>query len=438
MRTSIRDPNNHDPKIIIVPDRGLAEYLHSLFPGSRIERIDTGIEMLESNKVGRPRKHMSNRHRVAHQRHKNKQKKIQILKDLLVFQNRQDSSMRRWGKEGPRYRAKTSIDSITDFGTVPPPRQNPELLVSDFIPEECCGTSYSHKTAPMPLCYFRWINDETFVEVLKTLHHRDLKTKEQNFLISPAVFDPTLAADTRRGNENIVYLRNLWLDFEKGDLQPEEFPLLFPQVRMVVMNTFHHTSEKPRFRVVIPTTQPVPRDAYSALYDQIAAKVEDAGYGVDRSKKNKKFWSDKPSSGLDWSKRLPTSLFYLPCQAEDPRHSFFIDYNDSGRVALDPLPWIENGPVPLQPKAVAWSEPNDQKKEIDQGSVNSAIRDWRQTPKGHGNDSFFLLAAKLKNAGMNPGQIEATLEKEATDARSPTERKQQIPSIMKSLGKKRL
>jgi hypothetical protein len=290
----------------------------------------------------------------------------------------------------------------------------------------------------MPLCYFRWINDETFVEVLKTLHHRDLKTKEQNFLISPAVFDPTLAADTRRGNENIVYLRNLWLDFEKGDLQPEEFPLLFPQVRMVVMNTFHHTSEKPRFRVVIPTTQPVPRDAYSALYDQIAAKVEDAGYGVDRSEKNKKFWSDKPSSGLDWSKRLPTSLFYLPCQAEDPRHSFFIDYNDSGRVALDPLPWIENGPVPLQPKAVAWSEPNDQKKEIDQGSVNSAIRDWRQTPKGHGNDSFFLLAAKLKNAGMNPGQIEATLEKEATDARSPTERKQQIPSIMKSLGKKRL
>jgi len=52
-------------------------------------------------------------------------------------------------------------------------------------------------------------------------------------------------------------------------------------------------------------------------------------------------------SGLDWSKRLPTSLFYLPCQAEDRKQSFFMDYDDASRKPLDPVPWVENGPIPL-------------------------------------------------------------------------------------------
>ena len=43
MRTSIRDPKNDQPKTIIVPDRGLAEYLSGLFPGSVIEKLDAGI-----------------------------------------------------------------------------------------------------------------------------------------------------------------------------------------------------------------------------------------------------------------------------------------------------------------------------------------------------------------------------------------------------------
>src|SRR6202035_1805111 len=35
MRTSIRDPSNTEPKTVIVPDISAAEYLSSLFPGSR-------------------------------------------------------------------------------------------------------------------------------------------------------------------------------------------------------------------------------------------------------------------------------------------------------------------------------------------------------------------------------------------------------------------
>ncbi len=73
MRTSIRDPENHQSKKVIVPDRGLAEYLHSLFPGSRTERLDIGIEPIEPTKTGRPKKYLSNRERVADQRRRGKE-----------------------------------------------------------------------------------------------------------------------------------------------------------------------------------------------------------------------------------------------------------------------------------------------------------------------------------------------------------------------------
>jgi hypothetical protein len=236
-----------------------------------------------------------------------------------------------------------------------------------------------------------------------------------------------------------VYVRHLWLDFEDGDLPPNEFPKLFPHTRMVVMNSFHHTAAKPRFRVVIPTTQPIPRDGYPLLYDNIAAKLEDAGYSIACGNRKKNAWSNggEPKSGLDWSKRTPTSLFYLPCQAEDPTESFFMYYNESGREPLDPLPWIENTVAPLQPEASAWSEPDDRTREINQELVQTAIQDWRATPKGHGHESFFILGRKLRNAGMDFGQIAGTLDAEARHGRSPFDRKAQVPGIIETPAKRK-
>jgi hypothetical protein len=59
------------------------------------------------------------------------------------------------------------------------------------------------------------------------------------------------------------------------------------------------------------------------------------------------------------------------------------------------------------------------------------------TTEREGNHSFFMLAVRLRSAGLDPCQIKATLENAAASAHSPAERKQQISSIMKSLGKKR-
>jgi hypothetical protein len=44
LRTSLRDPNNRTPKRILVPDHDLAKYLHDVFPGSRLEKLDIGLK----------------------------------------------------------------------------------------------------------------------------------------------------------------------------------------------------------------------------------------------------------------------------------------------------------------------------------------------------------------------------------------------------------
>ena len=150
-------------------------------------------------------------------------------------------------------------------------------------------------------------------------------SKDENFLFSPAIFDPDRSPGTNRGKANIAYLRNIVLDFENGELRPEELPNLFPGLRMVVTNTFSHTSDKPRFRAVFPTSEIMTPEVYGLIQGCLADKLEDAGYVVDRGGKGRKGarLSNSRPSGLDWSKSLPTSLFYLPCQAQKSGDSFF-------------------------------------------------------------------------------------------------------------------
>jgi hypothetical protein len=394
MRTSIRDPNNQDPKRIIVPDLSLAEYLQSKFPGAQIEKIDIGIDEVITSTFGRPRKHQSNRERVAEQRRKAQDKRIQVLNDQLRLKNRQDPSAGRCDANGSRSCAK-SVITYTHFGTPPPTLsgRSDSIFMTDFHQQPSCGTLYPDKFSSKPLAYMRWSDEESFIFVLRELHARKVESKERSWLMSPAIFDPNRVKGTARGHGNIIYLQNLWLDFENGDLTPDELPSLFPRTRMILTNTFRHTVARPRYRVIIPTTDQLTPEAYLLLYEQIARKLEDASYAVSRGKRKAGLTSNaaRQQSGLDWSKRLPTSLFYLPSQAADPSQSFFRDYNDASRLPLDPIPWISNGPMPLQPELSACPDLDDDGREIDQARVEAAITNWRSSPKGSGNDNFFKL-----------------------------------------------
>ena len=118
-----------------------------------------------------------------------------------------------------------------------------------------------------------------------------------------------------RGKENILYLRHVVLDFENGELQPETLPKLFPDLQMVVTNTYRHTQDKPRFRAVLFTDEPITPETYSLIYNFIADKLEEAGYSVKKWQKAKGLKSVKLSSlrfGLGKKRPHKYFLFSMP------------------------------------------------------------------------------------------------------------------------------
>jgi hypothetical protein len=109
LRTSIRVTESLSLKRILVPDLSLAEYLHEVFPGSKLQKLDIGLVEQPPKKPGRPRKHATNRARVAAQRHNVKERKIQLLADQFRLRA-QDTNERNWGNEEDGWScAETSI-----------------------------------------------------------------------------------------------------------------------------------------------------------------------------------------------------------------------------------------------------------------------------------------------------------------------------------------
>ena len=102
---------------------------------------------------------------------------------------------------------------------------------------------------------------------------------------------------------------------------------------------YSSTAEEPRWRVFIPTTIAMPIAAYKAIGEQIMRTVNRAGYWSQKQLDADPRIKSRKTHGFDMGKLTPSSLFYLPCQAQDPRDSFFIDHNSASRQPLDPYVW---------------------------------------------------------------------------------------------------
>ena len=156
---------------------------------------------------------------------------------------------------------------------------------------------------------------------------------------------------------------------------------MFPGLRMVITNTFSHSSDNPRFRAVFPTSEIMTPEVYGLIQGCLADKLEDAGYAVDRGGKGRKGTglSNSRPSGLDWSKSLPTSLFYLPCKAQEPGDSFFHDYCGDERQPLQPSIWLQNMTFPLQPGIEVLGQPEISRAGVDEVLVQRAKDIWRSS-----------------------------------------------------------
>jgi len=412
MRTSLRDATDQTPKNIVVPDERLALYLAEMLPGATVQKMETGIAD-QPNKGGRPRVHQDNAEKMSRRRTREAEKRSELLAQVFVAPKPQDASGDGcFPSDSTMCRNETTISLYR--GSV-------------SQDQHFWATIFSNIKSTTPEAYLYCASSEYFAEAMATAHGRQIDSKESNPLFSPAIFDPTLSEDGNRRRDNILYLQNIVLDFENGDLRPNDVSGLFPDLQLIVTNSYGHTIDAPRFRVIILTSSAVGPAAYEALWDALANKLKDAGYA-----KSPRSTSRLKRSGLDHSKRAATSLFYLPAQAAEGTASFFKFYEGGPRRPLETEAWLRN--IRLE----APSEPKlGGDRLVNSTEMTAAIAQWRGSRPGKGNDAFYALALELARLGMTTNEVEQILLQEAHCARSPAERKNQIPSIIRSLAKTR-
>jgi hypothetical protein len=460
MRISIRNPHDTTPKQVLIMDRATAEWLADLFPGAQVEQISSEVLEVRKGRPGRRRQHATSADRTRAYRLEEKQRLLNELSALNTG-SLMEAAYPDLEEAARQVGPDTKCCDENPF--------NKEISSHDFVPRY--GSAYTSLYDVKSPIYVDLEDDEAFIDLLCRMHKEVYPSKEHNLVFSPADMDPQAeGATTKRGKDNIRHLRGVWLDNDGGDLTHSEFARIFPFLRVVVWNTYSSTADKQRWRAFIPTSHAMSIDVHQLVIRQIEQALKKEGYWGDKQIKNNRVKSPL-RHGFDESKFNAASVFYLPCQAKDPAHSFFIDYNDRRRGPLDLPTWIEHcildlrpdpdpelpsaptGPSLAPPGASSLCTQNVsgrlrliQEKLLSdmqnrfanrrQAMIDQALDAWRWTPPGEGNKGFFRLGLALRNAGLTDSEIANELHSALAFARSPDDRRREIKGIICSLKKR--
>lgn len=320
MRSSVRDPASTTAKTIVVPDKRTAEYLASYFPGCHVGLLGGEIKV---TKAAPGRKAITGSALSPQQKkvRERAEQKRQILADLLALSGEEENVTK----------------SLYNSNLVTHSEIKPADLTKSWKAHtiNLFDSIYSAE----PSLRLRLTNDE-LINQLRECHTWATNAKTANALVAAADFDPNKAPDTKRGIANITYVNGVWFDNDGGDLNPDEFHRLFPDLRLVVFNTF---SGGNRWRAFIPTKQVMTVEAHQIIVRTFDAALRGAGYYSNKNaaKLEQRTGGSVKRHGFDTSKFTASSLFYLPCIAKDGT-SFFHDWPGK---EIDPIQWVERAVV---------------------------------------------------------------------------------------------
>ncbi|AWM88641.1 hypothetical protein C4E04_19175 [Microvirga sp. 17 mud 1-3] len=410
LRGSIRNPKNLNQKKVFVADKGARDWLlKKPFPNAKHVRlnVDVGCAPLKG-KPGREKLYASGSARVAAWREKNWLKEI----------------------EAEKANCPGLVPSHIEIAKN---ECNENTLLGENVTLQFFCSVWPKVDSNKLIGNVFYNNEREFIEQLRSWHKQSYAEKEDNRLLSPCLFAPPYYPNQRRRLVDVAYARGIFLDVEDGDLTLEDFARINPALTFYGWNSFRSTKEKPRFRIYIPTSTIIrSADDYETIAKEIVATVIDAGFTY--KKQNRRF-PNRKAHGIDGSKLNAASLFFRPCQAKDPKASFFEIFEDGGRKPLDPEEWLDKAreretrhPKPVQPLINLRSS-------VDQAMVTAARRHWRSVChiEKQGNTEFFKLGLKLASAGMNEEQIREVLNEEWPYARHPHERRSGVEWVIRSL-----
>ncbi|TXM66863.1 hypothetical protein [Methylobacterium sp. WL120] len=413
-RTSIRDDESHEAKTWVVASKETADWLSDLFPGSRVHSL--GLTQPVMKAVGRPRKHANDKERrkKSAARIKNDHARSagfaldlkENILDEVTFHDKTD---------------ETTIKTISHFVQ--------RFRASEFI-------NY-YGTEPRAIC----CTDNQFVPYLRNHHKNEYGNKNEIPCVSGAMFSVSKSDTTNRGNDNVEFVRGMWLDVENGTMRHEDFADEFPQLHVVAYNTFSHTAMKPRYRLYIPTNRPMHDQEYRAIYSEIVCILESKAYcrGSIEAVRTSGL-GNQPHHGID-HRPNPCALFALPCQAKNVKDSFFVEHKADDREAIDVDAWLSNlicDYDSMDFDATIYSELGSDDTSIgsDQLSgVERAMTEWYRIGvfPGEGHDGLLSLYHSLTKLRLPVGMVTEKLHEAALSSNSPIDRRKQADRLITTL-----
>jgi hypothetical protein len=227
-----------------------------------------------------------------------------------------------------------------------------------------------------------------------------------------------------RTKANALTCRGFLFDIENGEMTPEDFGNVFPDLEFFAYSSWSHTRDAPRYRIVIPSTQLIRPDIHTLMLHTIVDRLEAAGWGDALS--------DGKKHGVDIGKLHEAAMFYLPSKRPE---CFLVRMNESRRP-FDPREWVNlvpddlliSPPPPAPPEIHNYGATPRHKNE----RIRWAIDYWRQRGciKGKGRTQLWLLAKRLAEAGYDDEGMRKILDAQAGYATNPEERRGEIEALL--------
>ena len=156
---------------------------------------------------------------------------------------------------------------------------------------------------------------KSFVDFFYKLSERQLASKQDAELISPAIFKP----DSTRKNENVIEWAS-WAAVDVDDLEynGDLYTYLveqFGHYNWICYSTASSTETLPKFRLVFPLTKAVPNEQIKSFWYALQSELGDLG--------------DKQTKDL-------SRMYYVPAQYSGA-NNFIYDYNKGNPVDPDEL-----------------------------------------------------------------------------------------------------
>ena len=339
-----------------------------------------------------------------------------------------------------RYRERQKAAQSPDvvLASKEPPKEGDDSLIMTVT---MCASAYAKARGDFSQ---QTVSLADFMAFLRAQSRRKV-TRKEGSLFNLSTFNPPEGAEDYRTLEHFKSASGLVLDFDDGEVSPQEFERIFwseagrgRKMSFALMNTYSRDATKPnKFRVIVPFRRPAQSvEEFHAVYDYIVRRIEERGY---RTPPRVPDGTDVDAGGLDRSSRSPTQFFYWPCtNAAHPEGAFFrvcgLQRRELERYAIDPQDVAMNAPAP--PIVVPVPMPTGSS---DQEKIDEAIRQWRDVgcAPGNGNHEFYRLGLRLASSGLPEYEIERTLAEQSQFAHTPKDRRRNIPYVMKRLRQRR-